>query len=118
MAKRSKQPASRSTVKKEGIVRLGDLLPQLIARYGIQQRRDVEHLVRAWQEAVGDPYASITRVVGLKRGTLEIAVPHNAFVQELSFRQKELLASMQASVLDEKITRIKFVVSADKPSVK
>lgn len=93
-----------------GTVRLADVLPQLIARYGIQRNRNIEALAVAWSEAVEPPFDAVTRVVGLSRGTLEIMVPHTAFVQELSFRQKELLEKIRASVTDEKIKKIKFVV--------
>lgn len=100
-----------TSVPPQGVVRLGDILPQLIVRYGLHHRRDLEGLTEAWNQAVGEPYAALSRPVGLKRGTLEIAVPHNAFVQELSFRNKELLDSMRNAMKDEKINKIKYVVS-------
>ncbi len=93
-----------------GPVRLGDVLPQLIARYGIQRRRNVEQIDAAWKTAVGPPFDAVSRVVGLSRGTLEISVPHTAFVQELSFRQKELLRAMQTALPEETIKKIKFSV--------
>lgn len=107
--KRKKRVSSPST-HETGIVRLGDVLPQLIAKYGVQQRRDVEQIEEAWRSVIGEPYASVGRVVGLSRGTLEIALPHNAFVQELSFRQTELLVEIRAALPGEKIRKIKFVV--------
>lgn len=109
MAKRKSRASSQSG-QTAGVVRLGEVLPQLIARYGLQRRKDVEGLAEAWHEAVGEPYAARTRVVGLTRGTLEIAVPHGAFVQELSFRRAELLAAMQAATVGEQVKKIKFVV--------
>jgi predicted nucleic acid-binding Zn ribbon protein len=93
-----------------GVTRLGDVLPQLIAKYGLQQRRNIEEIAEAWQRTVGEPYAFATRISGLSRGTLEITVPHNAFIQELSFRQAELLREMQNAVIGEKIKRLKFIV--------
>ncbi|MDR0871451.1 MAG: DUF721 domain-containing protein [Planctomycetaceae bacterium] len=93
-----------------GVSRLGDVLPQLIARYGIQHGPDVEAIDRVWKMTAPEPFASITRAAGLKRGTLEIAVPHNAFVQELSFQQDALLAKIKTVLPNEKIKKIKFVV--------
>jgi predicted nucleic acid-binding Zn ribbon protein len=88
---------------------LKDLVPQLVTRLGLHVRRDADKINEAWNEAVGEPYMAVTRVRRITRGTLEIAVKHNAFAQELSFRKNELLAAMQSSVPDEQITRIKFV---------
>ena len=109
MAKNSRRKSSaKSNVP--GLTKLADVLPQLIARYGIQQRSRTEEIAAAWKETVGEPYASVTRIVGLNRGQLEIAVPHNAFIQELSFRQAELLDALRTAVTETKIRKLKFVV--------
>ena len=91
-----------------GLARLGDLLPHLLAKYGVHRRRNVEEINAAWKAAVGLPYDKVCRVIGLSRGTLEVTVPHPAFIQELSFRKTELLQSMQTALPDEKIKKIKF----------
>ncbi|MDR2761321.1 MAG: DUF721 domain-containing protein [Planctomycetaceae bacterium] len=96
-----------------GVVHIADMIPQLISRFGIQKRRNFEHIIRAWNSAVGEPFDSLTSVVELKRGTLTIAVKHNAFVQELSFRQDELLKSLQTNITDEKIKKIKWIVKTE-----
>ena len=93
-----------------GFAKLGDLLPQLLAKYGLQRRRDVDGINDAWKEAVGPPFDGVSRVVGFNRGTLEVAVPHSAFVQELSFRNTELLRAMQNALPEEQVKKIKFSV--------
>jgi predicted nucleic acid-binding Zn ribbon protein len=95
-----------------GVVRVADVLPQLIAKYGLQKQRNIEQITLIWRETVGEPYGSVTRVIGLKSGTIEIAVPHHAFVQELSFRQSELLTGLKTALPEEKIKRIKFAVTS------
>ena len=107
--KQSAKKARKSTVAAEpGLARLGDLLPQLLARYGLHRRRNVAEIDAAWKAAVGKPFDTVCHVVGLNRGTLEVAVPHAAFVQELSFRKTELLQAMQTALPDEKIKKIKI----------
>jgi predicted nucleic acid-binding Zn ribbon protein len=95
------------------VTSLKQLVPRLVTHFGLHQPRDTERISGAWnnavQKAAGEEYASLTNVRSISRGTLEITVPHNAFVQELSFCKDELLAAMQADVPDEKIKRIKFV---------
>ena len=93
-----------------GLVKIGDLLPQLIVRYGLHRRRSLEQIEKAWREAIGEQYAAVTQVSGLHRGTLTVKVPHSAFVQELSFRQSELIDTLGTLLKDEKIKKIRFVV--------
>ena len=91
-----------------GLAKLGDVLPQLMTKYGLHRRQNVDEISDVWKAAVGSPYDEMTSVVGLSRGTLQVTVRHPAFVQELSFRQAELLQTIQTALPDEKIKRIKL----------
>ena len=93
-----------------GIAKIGDVLPQLIVRYGLHRRRDLEQIEDAWRQAVGEQYATVTQVTKLHRGTLTIKVPHNAFMQELSFQQSELVAALAMLLKEERIKKIRFEV--------
>lgn len=112
MPKKSKTPAStrHSGRSSPGPARIGDILPQLMARYGFQRKISTEKLEKAWKEAIGVPLDAATRVMAKRRNRLEIAVPHSAFVQELSFRETELVARLAQLVPEEKISSIKFCV--------
>ena len=91
-----------------GVSKIGDVLPQLIVRFGLHRRRNLEQIEEAWRQAVGERYATITQVTKLHRGTLTIKVPHNAFMQELSFRQTELVDMLATLLESEKIKKIRF----------
>ena len=91
-----------------GISKIGDLLPQLIVRYGLHRRRNLEQIEEAWRQAVGEQYATVTQIAKLYRGTLTVKVPHNAYMQELSFRHSELIDTLGKLLKDEKITKIRF----------
>ena len=93
-----------------GVAKIGDLLPQLIVRYGLHRRRNLEQIEEAWRKAVGEEYAAITQIQKLHRGTLTIKVPHNAFMQELSFRHTELVEALTALIEGEVVKRIRFVL--------
>jgi predicted nucleic acid-binding Zn ribbon protein len=93
-----------------GVAKIGDLLPQLIVRYGLHRRRNLEQVEAAWRNAIGEQFAAVTQVDKLYRGTLTIKVPHNAYAQELSFRQSELVDTLAALLDGEKIKKIRFVV--------
>lgn len=104
-----KKPFRHSGVSSPALVKIGDVLPQLIARYGIHQMRNVEAMQTAWTEQLEEPFASATKLVGISRGTLQIVVPHVAFIQELSFREKELLQKMRTAFPEEKIKKIRYI---------
>jgi predicted nucleic acid-binding Zn ribbon protein len=93
-----------------GIAKIGDVLPQLIVRYGLHRPRSLEEIEEAWRQAVGEQFAAVTQVSKLHRGTLAIKVPHNAFSQELSFRQSELIDTLATLLKDERIKKIRFEV--------
>jgi len=93
-----------------GVTKIGDIMPQLMVRYGLHRRRNLEQIEEAWRKAVGEQYAAVTEVFKLYRGILTIKVPHNAFMQELSFRHAELIDTLTDSLTEEKIKKIRFVV--------
>ena len=93
-----------------GVAKIGDLLPQLIVRCGLHRRRNLDQIEEAWRQAVGEQYATVTHVDKLHRGILTIKVPHNAFIQELSFRHTELVDILAALLEEEKIKKIRFVL--------
>ncbi|MGL4943584.1 MAG: DUF721 domain-containing protein [Thermoguttaceae bacterium] len=94
----------------EGVASIGDILPQLMARYGASRVAGSARLNEAWLRAVGDEVAKVTRLGAKKRGVLEVFVPHSTYAQELSFRVSEFLASLRVSVPEENIVGIKFRV--------
>jgi predicted nucleic acid-binding Zn ribbon protein len=103
--KRNQRSAGNS-----GITKIGNVLPQLFVRYGLHRRRNLEQIEEAWRQVVGEHYATVTQVSKIHRGTLTIKVPHNVFMQELSFRHSELIDALATLLTDEKIKKIRFVV--------
>ena len=101
---------NKHSPEKGGIAKIGDLLPQLIIKYGLHRRRNLEQIEEAWRQAIGEQFAAVTQIEKLYRGTLTIKVPHSAYVQELSFRHSELVDTLAALLEEEKIKKIRFVV--------
>jgi len=93
-----------------GVAKIGDVLPQLIVRYGLHRRQNLEQIEEAWRQAVGEQYAAVMQVTKLHRGTLTIKVPHNAYIQELSFRHSELIDTLATLLKDDKIKKIRYEV--------
>ena len=98
------------STKRGSIAKIGDLLPQLIVQYGLHRRRNLEQIEGAWRQAIGEQFAAVTQIEKFYRGTLTIKVPHNAYVQELSFRQSELVEVLATLLTEERVKKIRFVV--------
>jgi len=97
-----------------GAVRIGEIIPQIFARYGVNRQLDRDALVQAWAEAVA-PYLpetlqGISEPGNVKRGTLEVRVQHAAIVLELGFHEKEILATLSQKIPERKIRKIRFLV--------
>lgn len=89
---------------------VGELIAELLTRrnYGKVQTR--QQLIEAWEAAVESPLVSQTRVGKIRQGTLEVTVSNSTLVQELSFRQREILLTMQEKLPNEKLEKIRFRV--------
>lgn len=72
--------------------KLKDAISQLIAVRGLARSGANTELRDAWIEISGERVSQNTRVVGLKRGVMEIAVFNSAMLSELvSFQKSTLL---------------------------
>lgn len=90
--------------------KLGDLLAQLFATRGYGRVEATRQLSDVWKELVGPLLFAQTKLGGPRRGTLEVRVANSVLLQELTFRQQELLERFQREIPEAKVARIKFRV--------
>jgi predicted nucleic acid-binding Zn ribbon protein len=88
--------------------RVGDVLPSVLRDLGLQARFRERRVVEQWALVVGPELARRTRALRCDNGTLFVHVDHGAWMQELHFIEKKLLARMQAACPDVQLTRIRF----------
>jgi len=106
----------RGRGKKDSVeaVRIGEIIPQIFARYGIHRQLDHDSLIQAWSEAVAphlpDSLRGISLPGSIKRGTLEVQVQHAAIIQELIFHTNEILTTLREKLPECKIRKIRFLV--------
>ena len=92
-----------------GIEPLGEILARLIAARGWGRRQARLHLERAWAAALGPEHEPHTRVLGLRRGVLEVEVNSPVLLQELaSYHKRQLLAKLRESLPNHPLTDIRF----------
>jgi len=91
--------------------RLGDFLPGILRTAGPRARDEMYELTEAWASAAGAEVARCSRVVGMNRDTLTVAVESAALRQEIeSFRRPEILARIRAAFPRRKIADLRCVL--------
>lgn len=88
---------------------VGEILSRLFAERGWGRRQARLHLERAWEEALGPAHAGHTRVLGMRRGTLEVEVDNGVLLQELAhFHKRRLLEELRRRLPDTTVSDLRF----------
>lgn len=93
---------------------LSDVLAELIALRGLSRRRADTQLQEVWANVVDERVALQTRVLGIRRGVLQIGVSNAALLSELvGFQKSSLLNTLQREHPDLQIGDLKFRLRGD-----
>jgi predicted nucleic acid-binding Zn ribbon protein len=95
-----------------GPQRIGNLLPELMARRGYARVESAEAYNVAWKEAAGPLIARYSRVGALRRGSLEVIVANSTLIQELVFQKAGLLKSLTGLMPEQGIKDLRFRLGA------
>jgi predicted nucleic acid-binding Zn ribbon protein len=93
---------------KTKMTRIGDVLPSLLRRFGLEQRFKEQAVLTLWPDVVGPEIAARTRASRIDKGVLYIRVDHGAWIQELHFIEKDLLRKLRAAAPGVELQRIRF----------
>lgn len=91
--------------------RMSELVPRLMASRGYARLLSTDEFQDAWSEAAGALSAQ-TRVGSVRRGILEIVVGNSVLMQELTFRKRLLLQSIQKQLPEKNIRDLRFTIGA------
>lgn len=90
---------------------IGDLLANVLAKAGIQDRVAQAAVVPEWPSLVGAQIAAVTEPLSVSPdGTLWVAVQSHAWMTELSLLEPELLRKLNASDDRKPVERIRWVL--------
>jgi predicted nucleic acid-binding Zn ribbon protein len=93
---------------KTKMTRIGDVLPSVLRRLGLEQRFREQAVLNLWADVVGPEIAARTRASRIDKGVLHIRVDHGAWIQELHFIEKDLLRKLRAAAPGVELQRIRF----------
>jgi predicted nucleic acid-binding Zn ribbon protein len=88
--------------------RVGEVLPTVLRDLGLQTKFGERRMVEQWAGVVGPELARRTHALRCENGTLVVHVVHGAWMQELHFIEKDLLAKMRTACPEVNLTRIRF----------
>lgn len=94
--------------------RLGEALSQLISLRGFARVRADEQLAEIWKEVAGPRIADDTRLLGINRGVLKVAVNNAPLLSELvAFYKASLLEELNDRHPELKISGLTFRLRGD-----
>ncbi len=88
---------------------IADILGRLFTSRGWGRKNERIRLETAWADVAGPELLKNTRVLGLKRGVLEVDVRNSVVLSELAqFHKRGLLAKLRTVLVGVTLTDIKF----------
>ena len=97
------------TQRKERPQKLGDALARFLDQAGLTPRIEQAAIITEWEAIVGPQIAAVTAAQMVSRdGTLFVAVTTNAWMQELSLMEPQLLTTINARLAKGKIAKIRW----------
>lgn len=91
-----------------GAREIGDAIDRVLDGLGLARLVEEHDVFREWPERVGGEIALVARPYRVDGDTLLVRVDNSAWVNELSLRQNELLARLNAGRRRSKIRRLIF----------
>jgi predicted nucleic acid-binding Zn ribbon protein len=88
--------------------RVGELLPAVLKSFGLEHKFRDQEVLALWPEVVGEQIAARTKAVRIEKGVLFVHVNHGAWMQELHFKEKELVKELRDRAPRSTVRRIRF----------
>ena len=90
---------------------VGNVVASCLAKRGLRDRVEQAGVIPEWAQLVGDQIAAVTEPKSVSaNGTLFVAVTTNAWMNELSLLEPELLRSLNTKTGRASIKRIRWLL--------
>jgi predicted nucleic acid-binding Zn ribbon protein len=93
--------------------RVGDILPQVLATLGLEEKFEEGRLLKRWPEVVGEVIANRSRPRVLTDGILHIEVEGSVWMQELWFHQREIIERVRETFPKLTVTGIRLEIKRE-----
>jgi predicted nucleic acid-binding Zn ribbon protein len=75
--------------------KVGDILPGVMKGLGLDAKLREAELVQQWTALVGKAMAARSKPIGIKDHVLLVEIGNNAWMQEIRFHQREIIARIR-----------------------
>ncbi len=95
--------------KNPGPEPIKEIIARLFISRGWGRRQGNLQLEQAWEESIGPDHAQKTRIVGFRRGILEVEVANSILLQELvHFHKRKLLEQLRQRLPGKQLKDLRF----------
>ena len=95
----------------DGARSAGNLMPALLKRLGLDQRRREAEVAKVWKNLIDPSVTAHAQPAGIHKGTLFVNVDSNVWLSEIvRYRRHEILQRLQHAFGPDFIARISFRV--------
>ena len=94
----------------EAFTPIGKVLATIIDDCRKQSRGGIQHLIHAWDQALGPPISQNARPFAIKGSLLLVHVSSSAWMHQLRFLKHDLLEALNRVLGDDRISDIKFKI--------
>jgi len=89
---------------------VGNVLGRMLEQLGLGRELDGWRVVEQWAQLVGPRIATHTRAVAFRDGTLHVEVEGSAWMHELGFLKRDLMASINRTLGDDRVREVRFTI--------
>jgi len=108
-----KQREEEKTIVEDRSPRVGEILPQVLATLGLEEKFEEGRLLKGWPEVVGEVIAKRSRPRVLRDGILHIEVEGSVWMQELWFHQKEIIERVRVAFPKLAVTGVRLEIKRE-----
>ena len=92
------------------LIHISDILTQALGKYRPAMDTRMTQIWDVWDAAVGSPIAMNAKPDAFKDGVLSVNVSSSAWIHQLKFLEKEMIANLNTHIDAPLITRIRFKI--------
>ena len=89
---------------------IASVLSRVLRQLGLEGDLDAWRAVDEWPQVVGPRVSRHTRAVGFRDGTLRVEVEGSAWMQELGYLKRDLVARINQHLGSERVRDVRFIV--------
>ncbi|HUV35734.1 MAG TPA: DUF721 domain-containing protein [Patescibacteria group bacterium] len=94
--------------------KVGEILPEVMKGLGLDAKLREAELARQWCRIVGTAVAARSRPATVRKNVLIVEVGNNAWMQEIRFHQREIIARIREMFPELKVEGLRVILERER----